>query len=341
MAIVAVVGVARTAHAQATAGDAALATELFNTGRDLMKDGQYAAACPKLAESARLDAKVGTLARLAECDERLGHIAVARSHWQQALNLATSSGDPRAAHVEGELARVDRLVPKIEVVFSGEPPRDLVLELDDVQLGAATLGVRLPLEPGHHMLRATAPGKKPTIVAIDVKADGAVSRVLVPALADDAGNATAVGAAGSPALAPSASPSSTPATTPASDADVHGASPWRTVGIVTAGAGLVALGVGTAFGVIAKSKRDDSNAQPGGCVNDDCPAAAAHTRDDARTAGTTSTIFFVVGGVLAAAGVTMFFVAPSASDKSGSPRALRVAPSVAKDDARITLEGRF
>jgi hypothetical protein len=335
VAIVAVLGVARTAHAQATAGDAALATELFNAGRDLMKEGQYAAACPKLDESARLDAKVGTLARLAECDEHLGHMAVARSHWQQALNLAKTSGDPRAAHVEGELARIDKVVPKIEVAYSGAPPRDLVLELDEVQLGAASLGVRLPVDPGHHALRASAPGKKPAIVAVDVKADGVVSRVVVPALDDDGGSATPV-VVSPPVASPSAS-SSSPAQASPPDAAPRGASPWRTVGIVSAGVGVVALGIGTAFGVIAKSKRDDSNAQPGGCVNDDCPPAAAHTRDDARSAGTTSTIFFVAGGVLAAAGVTMFLVAPSASDT----RALRVAPSVAKDDARLTLEGRF
>ena len=339
MAIVAVLGVARTAHAQATAGDAALATELFNAGRDLMKDGQYAAACPKLDESARLDAKVGTLARLAECDEHLGHMAIARSHWQQALNLAKTSNDPRAAHVEGELARIDRVVPKIEVVYSGAPPRDLVLELDEVQLGAASLGVRLPVDPGHHALRASAPGKKPAIVTVDVKADGVVSRVVVPALVDDAGSAAPV-VVSPPVTSPSGSPSSSASQASSAsppDAVARGASPWRTVGIVSAGVGVVALGVGTAFGVIAKSKRDDSNAQPGGCVNDDCPPAAAHTRDDARSAGTTSTIFFVAGAVLAAAGVTMFLVAPSATDT----RALRMAPSVAKDDARLTLEGRF
>ena len=43
-----------------------MATELFNAGRDLMTAGNFAAACPKLAESARLDVKVGTLGKLAE-----------------------------------------------------------------------------------------------------------------------------------------------------------------------------------------------------------------------------------------------------------------------------------
>lgn len=112
VAVVAVLGVAGAAHAQARPRDVALATELFNAGRDLMKDANYAAACPKLGESARLDPKVGTLARLAECEEGLGHVAVARSRWQQALNLAKTSGDPRTAHVEGELLRIDRVVPK-------------------------------------------------------------------------------------------------------------------------------------------------------------------------------------------------------------------------------------
>jgi hypothetical protein len=321
------VGFAGTVHAQAMPADAALATELFNAGRDLMKDAQYAAACPKLAESARLDVKVGTLARLAECDERLGHVAVARSHWQQALNLARSSGDPRAAHVESELTRIDRVVPKIEIVFSGEPPRDLVLELDDVQLGVASLGVKLPVEPGPHTLRASTPGKRPAIVAIDVAADGAVSRVILPALVSDADPVPPV------ATSPASSPSSAP---PPDAVPRESSAPWRTVGLASAGVGVVAIGVGSVFGVMAKSKRDDSYAQPGGCVNDDCPPAAARTREDARSAGNTATVFFVAGGILAAAGVTMFLVAPAPS-----AHALRVAPSVAQTDARLTLEGRF
>jgi hypothetical protein len=313
-----------TAIAQPSTSDVALATELFNAGRDLLKDGNVAAACPKLAESARLDPKVGTLARLAECEERLGRIALARGFWQQAQNLARSTNDQRLAHVDGELARLDRIVPRIEIALAGDPPAGLVLEVDDAALGAASLGVKLPVDPGHHTIRAKAPGKKTASVEIDVKADGAVTRVVVSALADEA--------IVTPPPPPPSSPQPPP---PAREPPPStGGSPWRAIGIGTAVLGLVGIGTGSVFGVIAKSKRDDSNA-PGGCVVDDCPPAAAKTREDARSAGNTATILFIAGSVLTAAGVTIFFLAPS------NATAVRAAPRVAKDEASFSLEGSW
>src|SRR5687767_9143297 len=61
--------VASAAPASAQTHDAAAATQLFQEGRDLLKQGKHAAACAKLAESQRLDARVGTLLNLADCEE--------------------------------------------------------------------------------------------------------------------------------------------------------------------------------------------------------------------------------------------------------------------------------
>jgi hypothetical protein len=318
--IASIVLVSAVAHAQPSSTDVALATELFNAGRDLVKEGNYAAACPKLAESARLDAKVGTLARLAECEEHIGKLASARAHWQQASNLAKSTNDNRVAHAESELARIDRMVPKIEIVLSGDAPRDLVLRLDDAELGAGSLGVKLPVDPGKHTIHASAAGKRAASVEMEAKADGVVSRVVIPALADEA----------SPAPVPAPVPPAPPPREPPPEST--GSSPLRTIGLATAAVGVVGIGVGTVFGFVAKSKRDDSNVQPGGCTGNDCPQPAADARNDARSAGNVSTVFFVAGAVLAAAGVTMFFVAPT------NARAVRIAPVVAKDDARLLFE---
>lgn len=296
-AVVAVVALLASADAGAqTASEAALATELFNAGRDAMKSGDYAAACPKLAESARLDAKVGTLARLAECDEATGKLALARTHWQQAKNLADATRDPRAGHAESELARIDRVVPKIEIACAGEVPAKL--ELDHVVLGPGSLGVKLPVDPGPHTVTASGPGRRTWSTSVESKADGSVSSVRVPVLALE-------DAAAAPGPAPGPPPASPPA--PASDAV-----PWRTIGIGAVGVGVVGLGVGTVFGLVAKSKRDESN-RPGGCVGNDCPPDAADLRNAARSAGTISTVAFVAGGVFAAAGLTMIVAAPSSA----------------------------
>ena len=60
--------------------DPAAAEWLFREGRALMKKGDFAPACAKLAESQRLDPAVGTLMNLAECEERIGRTA---SAWQR------------------------------------------------------------------------------------------------------------------------------------------------------------------------------------------------------------------------------------------------------------------
>ena len=62
----------RTARAEASLGDKAAAQSLFDEGRRLMGEAKYADACPKLAESQKLDPGVGTQFHLADCYEHLG-----------------------------------------------------------------------------------------------------------------------------------------------------------------------------------------------------------------------------------------------------------------------------
>jgi hypothetical protein len=71
--------VATEVPAGADDGVASPAVEVFNAGKALEARGDYPAACQKFAESARLDARVGTFARLAQCEEKLGLAVHARS----------------------------------------------------------------------------------------------------------------------------------------------------------------------------------------------------------------------------------------------------------------------
>ncbi|MCL2451247.1 MAG: hypothetical protein FWD17_20060, partial [Polyangiaceae bacterium] len=57
-----------------TASEEAAAEALFEQGRDLMLAGRVAEACPKFAESERLDPAPGTLLNLATCYERNGQV---------------------------------------------------------------------------------------------------------------------------------------------------------------------------------------------------------------------------------------------------------------------------
>lgn len=87
---------------------------------------------------------------------------------------------------------------------------------------------------------------------------------------------------------------------------------------VVAGVGAVGLGLGVAFGLSANSKRDDAVAEP-------TNLGAIDAESDAKGLATASTVSFVVGGLLVAAGATWWVLDWNAAKRSGvAPRQVRV-----------------
>jgi len=92
----------------------------------------------------------------------------------------------------------------------------------------------------------------------------------------------------------------------------------------------VALGIGTAFALSAKSKNDQSNSS--GCTGNACTDSAYAMRRDALSAASASTVSFIVGGLLAAGGVTLWLVAPR------HDAALQVSPTASANGLGIRVE---
>jgi hypothetical protein len=158
--------VARTAHAD---GDARLAQALFDEARYLMEQKRYAEACPKLKESQRLDPGGGTLLNLASCHELEGKTASALDEYHEALDFALRDRrDDREKIARTHIDKLEREVPRITV----KPVKfveGLEVKLDSTTLAPAAWGVATPVDPGRHVITATAVRHQTLTITVDIR----------------------------------------------------------------------------------------------------------------------------------------------------------------------------
>ncbi len=148
-----------------------LAQALFDEARQLMEAKRYADACPKLAESQRLDPGGGTLLNLAVCHEKEGKVASAQAEFNDALSLAIRDGRKERQDLARErLAALDAKVPRVSVVVAPEADVEgIEVKLDGLVLRRAAWGVATPVDPGLHHVEATAPGVRAWRVDVPVE----------------------------------------------------------------------------------------------------------------------------------------------------------------------------
>jgi hypothetical protein len=123
-----------------------------------MKSGDYATACPNLAESQRLDPSPGTLLNLAICEERLGNLATAWAKYQELVDTIPK-GDSRVAIARKVIADLEPKLPRLRITIAGTPANSTVT-LDGVELRAASLGTYIPIDPGAHVVTVSTPGRE-------------------------------------------------------------------------------------------------------------------------------------------------------------------------------------
>jgi hypothetical protein len=311
-----------------SASDQAAATALFKQGRDLMAAGKYAEACPKLAESQRLDPGAGTLLNLATCYEKNGQIASAWTTYQDAASAAQKAGEnDRVKAARAKVAELEAKLPTLTIVVPAPADRpDLEIKRDGAVVGRAAWGAPIPVDPGPHPIDASAPGRTPWHGQAQVAGPGAKASIEVPPLAE---------ASAPPPIAPTPTPTpapAAPAPAPVSPSRPSDGSTQRILGLVVGGVGIVGIGVGSAFGLIAKSKNDSTSGHCNGSV---CDAPTISTLSDAKTDATISTIGFAAGGALLAGGVVLYLLAPSAPSSTG----VRFTPGAAGSFAGLTVNG--
>ena len=276
VACAAVIAVSATAAEQARAGDAAAAREQVKLGYTLAQDGKCEEAIPHFVESLKLDAKAITLINLASCEEKTARLSDALGHWVEARARAQAEGN---SAIEGEAEkRATALEPrlaKLTIVLPAGHPDATVLR-DGVALGAASMNVPLPVNPGPHALVLQLKGFADTSQSVTL-AEGESKRVAL--------------VIGAPQKISSAPPPSAPIT---SESHV---SPLVWVGF---GVAFVGVAVGTVTGIAAFGRKSTVDTE---CPNDHCSSKGMDAVDSGRTFATISTIGFIVGGVGAAVGI--------------------------------------
>jgi hypothetical protein len=288
----------------ALAGNAAAAEALFQEGRALMEAGDYASACPKLAESDRQDPGVGTLLALGVCWEESGRLASAWATFAEAAARAKRAGQTEREEAARAQARtLEPRLSRLTVVVSDETAALAGVEVrrDGEVVGSAGWGAGVPIDPGEHEITATAPGHRPFLAKVTIGAESDQQRVEVPPLA-------AVDPEGAPAAAPGGADAT-------ADAGETGQGPpLRLIGLGVGGAGIIGLGLGTFFGLRAGALNDESYENDHCTRNEECDSVGAGKRDDARSAANVSTVAFIAGGVLTAAGVTLYLLGGDEED---------------------------
>ena len=323
------------ARAADSAEARAAAQVLFDQGKDLIKANKFAEACPKFEESQRLDPRIGTQFRLADCFEHVGRTASAWTNFVDVAAATKAAGQADREQVARDrAAALERKLSRVTVRVDGASVAGLHVTRDGTEIGQALWGTPLPVDPGEHRIEASAPGKITWKSTFSAGTSASTSTVLVPALPDDpAAFKVAEGAHAAPLDG-----STDPAKGRGPERDEGGSGTNQRIAGVALGVVAVAgIVVGSVFGAGAKSKLDQSKDH---CRTADlCTTEGLDLVSEARTSATLSTIGFAAGGAALVGGLIVFLTAPS-----GSPRpaaAARFVPLLGPQVAGGILQGSF
>ena len=317
-------GAAASIAAPARANDPATAQALFDQARKLMGQEKWSEACPKLEESQRLDPGGGTLLHLALCREHEGRIATAWAHYQDALSAARR--DARKDRAKIAQARLDALAPRVPRLRVKVAPKNRTLpgfgvKRDDADVGEAQWGEAIPVDPGVRTLAAHATGYKAWSAKVDVPAGGGETTIAIPELE---------------AEPPAAEGPVDDGPGPAPRIDPRRGDGQRTIAIVLAGTGALALAGGAVFGLMAISKNEaaDQNCRPEDPTR--CSAIGKAAGEDAMAYGNVSTVAFIAGGALLVGGAILYFSAPRRG-----PTGAALTPLVGPEGGGLSLRTVF
>lgn len=310
---------ATAAHAntneEPSAADLAAARALGQEGVKLADAGKCDEAIDRLARAEKLFHAPTTLARLGECQVQVGKLVEGTENLNRVVRAVLPPDAPAVFVTAQERARqvLAEAKPKIanlKIAVAAPADAQLTVTIDGEPMPLANLNANRPIDPGEHVVEASAPGFKTATVKVHLS-EGGIDSVALTLEPDPNAPKAAPGGAD-----PSAEASSTHETTPLDSSRATTSSgPSRIPAYAALGLGAVGVGVGTVFGLMATGKKSDLD---GACPDRQCGNDMQDTIDTGKTYGTVSTVGFVVGGVGILAGTYLLLT-------SGSSRASTTA----------------
>ncbi len=140
---------------------------MFHQGLELEQAGNWAGALRMFRDVSQVKMTPQVRFHIALCEENLGKLIAALGGYELALAEADSVGESFRVEVEEKIAAVRSRIPKL-VIERGDGADAAKVELDGVLLGSSSIGVDVPVDPGPHVVTATAPGFEDFSTTIDL-----------------------------------------------------------------------------------------------------------------------------------------------------------------------------
>jgi hypothetical protein len=317
--------------AEEKAGARAAATQ----GNTAYKEKRYAEALDLFARAEALVHAPTHLLMIARTHVALGQLVRGREKYLDLAREVIPDAAPPAfktAQVDGkrELEELEPRIPQVNVSLADPKAQNVTITMDGKPVPPALVGIPRPVDPGQHVFQARGQRESSDEKSVVIKEKERVSVVLELKPNGPGAAATVTSSLGD-------TPATTGAPEPPPRADTpdqpvspsSGGNGMKYAGYAGIGLGVVGVGVGVAFTVIAASTRGEATDAYDACGGDACPEGSAEAQavkaldDDADGQQLIGIIGFAGGAVLAGAGVALLVMSSKRDDK---PAAAHVEP---------------
>jgi len=293
------------------------ARALFQRAIELEQAGNYTQALEQFRDVGQVRMTPQVRFHIASCEEKLGRLVTALGGYELALADADNVGEDFKNEVDSAVTRLRAGIPKL-LIQRGPGAEAAEIQLDGVSLGASSVGVSVPLDPGPHSVNAKAPGFLAFSQTVTV-AENEQKTVDVELTAEPQPEA------------PSPNGSVT------EPVDLNGKLHPRLVPYVIGGVGIASLiGSGVLFALRQSTLSDLEDK----CGPDrkSCPSSARAEVDNLKLYNTTAQVALGLGVVGVGAAVTLLLLQ---NKQSPTTAGLVFAPDAPNALAGASLSGRF